>query len=512
MLRLLFTTKDNSNQLTVTTDGIDGQLNIFVTENVTGNVDYFKSLGIVIEPGYTYNIGKFKEWASENDLILISYPEGLNDQSQVLVDFIEETRYFLTVKEESLSFVATGESKQAIVTSYKELYVNGEPSGEQTPISVLFETASPFSVSEGGLVTVSENLTDQVRNGNLKITQAESGKIMNVSLTQEASIIEYNYNLTATPENLSFVNTGEFKTVDVTCTKQKIINDKPSGSPIKVNFDVEIVGVGFSYEIISGGINVTASENPGTSERTGTLNVSSQESSDTVSINLSQEASVITYEYTFKSPDFDPDEILPKVNFPNEGGTENITIVSQKQKKINGKLSGDLIEVNYDIRNIDDIPFTIDRLENGIKISALTNPEEEERSATINLFQTESKTVILINIIQAGGTVTYEYLISTDPTTLSFVSGGETKTFGVSSTKQKKINGVNSGDPIAIDYTTTVNGEGFSKGTTEYSVIAAENTGGERTGSAVVTMNEGDKSATITLTQTAHSNGPEIEP
>lgn len=48
---------------------------------------------------------------------------------------------------------------------------------------------------------------------------------------------------------------------------------------------------------------------------------------------------------------------------------------------------------------------------------------------------------------------------------------------------------------------TVVSGEGFTKGSSEYSVIAAANTGAERTGQAVVTANEGGKTATITLTQ-----------
>ena len=40
MLRLLFTTEDNSKQLTVITDGLDSQLNVFVTENVVGAIEY----------------------------------------------------------------------------------------------------------------------------------------------------------------------------------------------------------------------------------------------------------------------------------------------------------------------------------------------------------------------------------------------------------------------------------------------------------------------------------------
>lgn len=391
MLRLLFTTQDKSKQLTVITDGIDSQLNVFVTENTVGDIDYFKSLGIMIMPGHIYNVGTFKEWAINNTLILISYPEGLNNESQILVDVVEEMRYFLTTQMSELTFDNTGGDEEAVVTSYKQKYVNGKPSGSQIALEVTFETASPYSVSKGGIVTISENPTDQVRNGILKVTQSESNKVLNISLTQAASEVKYSYILTATPTDVNFVNTGEFKTVDITHTKQKLVNNKPSGLPIKVGYDIEIAGVGFDYEVISGGVNVSATENPGTSKRTGTLNISSQESENTATINLSQDASVITYDYT----------------------------------------------------------------------------------------------------------------ITTNPTSLSFVNTGETKTFTVNSKKQKKINGKDSGTAIVVDYTTVVSGTGFSKGSSECSVIAEANTGDQRSGQAVVTASEGGKTVTVTLIQDA---------
>lgn len=391
MLRLLFTTQDKSKQLTVITDGIDSQLNVFVTENTVGDIDYFKSLGIMIMPGHIYNVGTFKEWAINNTLILISYPEGLNNESQILVDVVEEMRYFLTTQMSELTFDNTGGDEEAVVTSYKQKYVNGKPSGSQIALEVTFETASPYSVSKGGTVTISENPTDQVRNGILKVTQSESNKVLNISLTQAASEVKYSYILTATPTDVNFVNTGEFKTVDITHTKQKLVNNKPSGSPIKVGYDIEIAGVGFDYEVISGGVNVSATENPGTSKRTGTLNISSQESENTATINLSQDASVITYDYT----------------------------------------------------------------------------------------------------------------ITTNPTSLSFVNTGETKAFTVNSKKQKKLNGNNNGDPTDVGFSFVVNGTGFTKGSGN-NVVAAENdTESQRTGNVVVTQNESDKTVTVTLIQDA---------
>lgn len=484
MLRLLFTTQDKSKQLTVITDGIDSQLNVFVTENTVGDVDYFKSLGIMILPGHIYNIGTLKEWAFNSALILISYPEGLNEEAQILIDVTEEIRYTFTAKTSKLSFPNTGGDEEAVVTSYKQKYVNGKPSGSQTALEVTFETASPYSVSKGGTVTISENPTNQVRNGNLKVTQKESNKVLNISLTQAASKVSYNYSFTVNPKELTFVNTGELKTVDVTHTKQKLVNDKPSGSPIKVAFDVEIAGVGFSYDIIDSGVNVTVSENPGTSKRTGTITISSQESEDSTTVNLSQNASVITYDYTITT---NPTSL----SFVNTGETKAFTVNSKKQKKLNGKNSGNPTDVGFSKGS-------------GNNVIAAENATETQRTGSAVITQNESNKIATINLSQAAGTVTYEYTLDTDPDALNFVAAGETKTFGVSAKKQKKINGKNSGAASAVNYTTVVSGDGFTKGSTEYSVVAAVNsTTTQRTGQAVVTMSEGNKTATVTLTQEA---------
>lgn len=389
MYRLLFTTKDNLHQLTVITDGIDSQLNVFVTENTVGDVDYFESLGIVIRAGLTYNIGQFKEWAMNNILRLIAYPEEYEGKEQILVDIVEEMRYFLIPQDKTMAFPKEGDNIEAVVTSYKQLYVNGKPTGVQTPLEVDFETKSPYIVSKGGTVTIAENPTTSVRNGVLTVTQHESNKKITINLTQEASTVSYTYNLTIDPNSLSFVNTGETKKITVTSTKQVIINGKPSGNPTNIGTHIEVAGVGFSYSAISDGFNIKAEENPGNTQRTGKI--------------------MITMD---------------------EGG----------------------------------------------------------KSATVNL-------------TQAAAVVTYEYTLDVDPDSLSFIAAGETKIFSVSSKKQKKVNGKISGPASAVNYTTTVTGEGFSKGDSEYSVIAANNTGSQRTGQAKVAASEGGKTITVTLTQ-----------
>lgn len=293
-----FIDEDKNIDAVVVTDGSCDQKRVFITEirgiispgDVSATEEQVKGSNELLKLGFPWKVGhsvmhqELVDFAETKGLVLEITPQGLNE----LVDVTEKIRYTFTAKTSKLSFPNTESNEKAVVTSYKQKYVNGKPSGSQTALEVTFETDLPYLVSKDGTVTISENPTNQVRNGNLKVTQKESNKILNISLTQAASKVSYNYSFTVNPKELTFVNTEELKTVDVTHTKQKLVNDKPSGSPIKVAFDVEIAGAGFSYDIIDSGVNVTASENPGTSKRTGTITISSQESEDSTNATETQ--------------------------------------------------------------------------------------------------------------------------------------------------------------------------------------------------------------------------------
>lgn len=389
MLRLLFINRDESHRLTVITDGIDSQMNVFVTENVIGDREYYEGMGVVIRAGLTYNIGVFKQWATNHALQLIAYPEELGGKGQILVDIVEEMRYFLIPQDKTMAFPKEGDSIEAVVTSYKQLYVNGKPTGAQTSLEVDFETQLPYAVSEGGTVTIPENPTNSIRNGVLTVTQHESNKKITIDLTQAASTVTYTYNLVVDPKTLLFVNTGETKKVTVTSTKQTVVNGKNSGSPVNVGYTTTVSGAGFTKG--SNDTTVVAAENTTESQRTGKVTITASEGGKTAEITLTQSAA----------------------------------------------------------------------------------------------------------------TVTYEYELTVGPTSLQFAAAGETKAFDVTSNKQKKVNGKDSGAPIVVTYTTVVSGTGFTKGSTDYLVVAAANTGAVRTGSAVVTATEGGKEATVALNQLA---------
>ena len=394
MLRLLFTTKDLSKQMTVITDGVDSQMNVFVTENTVGDVDYYKSLGIVIKAGITYNIGKFIEWCLANELGLIGYPEGLEEEKINYVNVLDRTEYTFTLQTKSLSFVNTGESKNFVVTSSKQEYRDGAPYGKPIAVAIQIKISGTGFSGNAGIsqISATENPTDKQRTGTATIIQNESGKTATISLSQAASVITYENTITANKATLTFAATAGDQVVTITSTRQKKLNGKNSGSPTTVNTTGKVTG--FSLKTQSGAnYTVSATENTNeTTGRTGTL-VVTQEGSDAKSIT--------------------------------------------------------------------------------------------------------------INLSQPKATVAYTYNLTSNPSRVEFVATGETKTLSISSTKQKTVNGKNSGSPVAVNYTTTVSGTGFSKGTTEYSVVAAVNTGTAREGSAVVKQSEGTKQITITLSQAA---------
>lgn len=106
------------------------------------------------------------------------------------------------------------------------------------------------------------------------------------------------------------------------------------------------------------------------------------------------------------------------------------------------------------------------------------------------------ETVVLDNI----GAVTWEYVLSVSVSSLSFAGAGGTKSFTVTSTKQKKVNGVNSGSLVNVSYSNSVSGSGFS--ISGNSVSAGNNASSSfRSGTVTVIQGESGKKVTVSLSQ-----------
>lgn len=465
-----FLDKDKNIDVTLVTDGSCDQKKVFITESPRGitpkgNVTDPEGGAELLKLGFKWNVGEavmheeLVAFAEEKGLELIIDPQGLNEIVAVTAEWNENDACVITIK--------------TSVPAKKDVDI-------YFPNSVdLQESAERFGVIRGDRKTIA--------------TKVMSGKPMAFTLADLGLDAKEDLNVVVMTDN----NTWGEKLVTVTSTRTKVLNGVKQQAE-SYPTDIELAGEGFSYEVSGNNYNLKAEENTGTSQRTGKATIS-QEGGKTVQMNLTQNAATVTYDYALTVNS-------QTIQFVALGETKSLQVVSTRQKKVNGKPSGDVEKVDTTAQ-ITGTGFsqTSSETSNGenYSIVAAENKAEAANNGSITITQTGSNKTVKVTLTQLAATVTYEYTLTTDPTTLSFAAAGETKIFGVSSKKQKKVNGKNDGSPMTVDYTTVVSGTGFTKGSTEYSVVADANTGAQRTGTAVVTAVEGGKKATVNLTQLA---------
>ena len=136
-----------------------------------------------------------------------------------------------------------------------------------------------------------------------------------------------------------------------------------------------------------------------------------------------------------------------------------------------------------------------------VTLTVAANGTTSERNATLTVTNALGQEATS-NIIQAARVETTEYTFSVAPANLTFAAAGESKTVVVVSKKQLYINGSASGAPVTVNYTSKLEGAGFS--VTSTGVAASNNTTTNvRTGSLTLTQSESGKKATVTLNQGA---------
>lgn len=343
----------------------------------------------------------------------------------------------------------------------KKVFITESPRGitpkgnvtDPEGVPVIFSiSGAGFKVDGGGQVTVDENPNNTTRKAVVTVKQNESGKTLQITCNQAASTVTYEYALTVDPTAVTFDGAGGEKLVTVTSTRTKVLNGVKQ-QPETYPTDIELAGVGFDYEESGNNYNLKASENTGSSQRTGKATIS-QDGGKTAEVTLTQNAAIVTYDYALSANS-------QTIQFVALGETKSLQIVSTRQKKVNGKPFGGVEKVDTTAQ-ITGTGFsqTSSETSNGenYSIVAAENKAEIDNDGSITITQTGSNKTVKVKLTQLAATV---------------------------------------------DYNTVVSGTGFTKGTTEYSVVAAANTGAQRTGTAVVTAVEGGKEATVNLTQLA---------
>lgn len=172
-------------------------------------------------------------------------------------------------------------------------------------------------------------------------------------------------------------------------------------------------------------------------------NASSYGNNETVQLN---DIHKVTYKYTFTAQN-------TTLSFPKEGGTSTqvgIYVTSTKTKYLDGSATSEVQNVNYSEPNW---PSWI--IGQG-PLVASENTTTESRSATVVYTQSESGKQISVSLFQAAGVETWEYTFTAGNTVLNFPAAGGDSTpnsIGITSTKQRYINGKLYGSPVSVGYT-----------------------------------------------------------
>lgn len=222
-----------------------------------------------------------------------------NNEGVKLEDIHKVTYKYTFVSQYSgLSFPAIGgtpssDNKYLIITSKKQKYWDGVAEGSlievgQSRTSLDWVTYSAATNNEW---RATENLNLTSRSGTITYTQAESGKTLQVTMTQAAASQSWSYGWSVSPTSMSFGATGGTKTFDVISYKQELRNGH--------NYGNQIIALTFtranSGSVSGSGISVTMGNNTSTSTRSGTVTLTQAETGKKATISCSQSAGYRTY-------------------------------------------------------------------------------------------------------------------------------------------------------------------------------------------------------------------------
>lgn len=226
-------------------------------------------------------------------------------------------------------------------------------------------------------------------------------------------------------------------------------------------------------------------------------NASSYGNNETVQLS---DIHKVTYKYTFTVD-------RTTLSFPVSGGAPSpnlwFGLVSRKQKYVDGVISGSYTEVGSTQTAY---PDWVSYNQTVPQYEAKENTGLVERSANMTYTQNESGKQITVTFTQAAGVETWEYTFTATNTTLNFPAVGGSGTpgsIGITSTKQRFINGSAVGNALNVSFTRQ-QAEDWEHNTEGSGWIADENKSeSSRSRTVTYTQDESGKKVTVTFNQAA---------
>lgn len=368
---------------------------------------------------------------------------------------------------------ARGGTRSSFTTlpTYSQTYGwNGATSGAGT-------VTSGASISYGTAVSANSlGTTAKARTliGNLIGTLSLNGKTKSVSVNVYQAENKITSTTDGTPvislsaNNYTIPNTGGSvnisASVSIPTTNHWSSGSTSAGTAKSATPTVSVSGTGFSLNAAK--TVLTASQNTGTSSRTGTV-TATYTGATTKTITVTQSAASVTYNYMFTtSPSIPGTDSYTVPQFTNDGGSFSVEMYSYKSKYIQGIHSGDTV-LGFIIKTKPDWVIdvsgatVIDDTSYDVLIEVSQNTGAA-RSGTIVIVQDESGEEFTFDVSQAAGSVSYNYYFSVSPSSLSFGSAGATKYLTVSSYRKQVINGVEQNQILPVDFSMSGTVTGFT--------------------------------------------------
>lgn len=368
-----------------------------------------------------------------------------------------------------------------------------------TPTLSIPTASTGFSLS-GTTLTVAENTTANQRSVVVRATMDTVYK--EVTVTQSAYLVEWEYTFTASPTTLSFDALGTAKSITITSYREKYINGSlVEGSRENVSYihakSTEHIGTVL-------GTSISMQENQTTSTRSGQVSYEQNGSNKVIRITCNQAAGTVTTRDVLEVVDNFGDS-------PAVGGSIFGLVKSGYYDVINGKdstwhnVTPTLKSKSSYITNVEITKASGDGYNIGITLSE--NTSESSRRASLTL--TYGSKELDMATTQAGASVAWSYELKVNNGTQDLnqqvpAKPSGTYSFTISSKRYKIVNGSVTSQSEDTTWTTSIPGSPSWIHVEEQSntliVTVDENTTTSQRSADIVIFQTGSSDTSITLT------------
>ena len=368
-----------------------------------------------------------------------------------------------------------------------------------TPTLSIPTVVTGFSLS-GTTLTVAENTTANQRSVVVRATMDTVYK--EVTVTQSAYLVEWQYTFTASPTTLSFDALGTAKSITITSYREKYINGSlVEGSRENVSYihatSTEHIGTVL-------GTSISMQENQTTSTRSGQVSYEQNGSNKVIRITCNQAAGTISTRDVLEVVDNFGDS-------PAVGGSIFGLVKSGYYDVINGKdstwhnVTPTLKSKSSYITNVEITKASGDGYNIGITLSE--NTSESSRRASLTL--TYGSKELDMATTQAGASVAWSYELKVNNGTQDLnqqvpAKPSGTYSFTISSKRYKIVNGSVTSQSEDTTWTTSIPGSPSWIHVEEQSntliVTVDENTTTSQRSADIVIFQTGSSDTSITLT------------